>query len=119
MRVIEFSPPMRGIEGRFNTFRLGGAWAKRIEAGETVLLIDAKEHQVIAKATVEGVVKGKLEDLAREHAAGNHNQQGLEPEGAPERLIAAMMKRYGPHRAGHNSTVTVIFLRMNDANDLL
>ena len=110
MYVLEFAPPMENINGHFNTVRLGGAWAKRLATGDSVLLI--AKFQTIGQALVEHVEIGKLSEMAKLHAAQNHNQKSLDPGGAPERLVAAMIKRYGPHKVSHNSLCTVIYLRL-------
>lgn len=114
MRVIDFSPPMMGIEGEFNTFRLSGAWSKRIEAGSIVILMDKKLMSVMGYAKVTGVHVGKLSEMANQYAHLNHNQKHLPSEGAPDRLISAMIKRYGPHKCSENSRVTVIHLAIEN-----
>lgn len=111
MRVIEFSPPMSGIDGEFNTFRLGVAWSKRVAPGDTVLLIDRKQFSVIGKAQVTDVKVGSLRDMSALHARHNHNQKGLDPQGADERLMSNMIKRYGPHKCLHTTKVTVIGMK--------
>lgn len=111
MRVLEFSPPMSGIEGEFNTFRLGVAWSKRVAPGDTVLLIDRKQFSVIGKAKITGVQVGSLRDMSALHARHNHNQKGLDPQGADERLIINMVKRYGPNKCDENKRVTVIGMK--------
>lgn len=119
MYVIEFAPPMLGLEGSFNTVRLGGTWAKRLQDGEKVLLMDKPKSLIFATAIVEGVIVGKLHDVAVSHAALNHNQKGMDAEGAPERLMAAMKKRYGPHKVSDTSRVTAIYLRVINEKDHL
>lgn len=117
--VIDFAPPMTGLEGSFNTVRLGGTWAKRLSGGERVLLVDKPHSLVIGIAVVEQVVVGKLNEIAPMHAAHNHNQKSLGSEGATERLIAGMKKRYGPHKVLDHSRVTFIYLRVIDEKDNL
>jgi len=119
MYVIEFFPPMTGLENSFNTFRLGGAWAKRISDGDRVLLLDKRRSETFAEAIVGEVVVGKLAELAAVHAKHNHNQKALDEQGAPERLITAMMKRYGPNKCGENSRCTVIYLKVCDEKNNL
>lgn len=110
LRIIDFSPPMSGIDGSFNTFRLGGTWSRRVQVGERVGLLDNKQMCLIGFATVTGVHTGKLNELSALHACRNHNQKHLPSDGAGERLMQAMIKRYGPHKCRENSLVTVIEL---------
>lgn len=109
--VIDFAPPMSGIEGEFNTFRLGPAWSKRLTSGEEVLLLDKKQCAVMGKAVITAIYVGTLRDMSALHARRNHNQQGLDPEGACERLMTNMIKRYGPHKLRETTRVTVIEMR--------
>lgn len=111
LRIIEFASPMFGIEGEFNTFRLSGAWAKRVEPGSKVILMNKKEYSLMGWAEVTAVHVGRLDALSALHGFRNHNQKHLPPEGAKDRLIAAMVKRYGPNKCGHHSRVTVIDLK--------
>jgi hypothetical protein len=110
MRIIEFSPPMSGLDGEFNTFRLGIAWSKRLMPGDLVCLMNKKEFLLMGHAEVTAVHVGKLSDMSALHARRNHNQLGLPPDGAGERLIANMIKRYGPHKCLYDSKVTVIYM---------
>jgi hypothetical protein len=110
MRIIEFSPPMSGLEGEFNTFRLGVAWSKRLAPGDTVCLMNKKEFSLMGYAEVKAVHVGKLSDMSALHARRNHNQLGLPSDGAGERLIANMIRRYGPHKVNHTVKVTVIYM---------
>lgn len=111
MRILEFSPPMNGITGEFNTFRLSLAWSKRVAKGEIITLMDKKDCSSMGYAEVISVHVGKLHDMSALHARHNHNQIGLDPDGAGERLTANMIRRYGPHRCGLNSNVTIIYLK--------
>lgn len=110
--VLDFAPPLAGIEGTFNTFRLGVAWSKRVSEGDMVLLINKPKAQVIGRAQVQSVSVGTLSEMAVTDARFNHNQKGLDVEGAPARMIASMIKRYGPQMCRETSKVTVINLQM-------
>ncbi len=111
MRIIEFMPPMNGMDGEFNTFRLGVAWSKRVESGNAVLLMDKKQYELMGCAEVTAVHVGKLSDMSALHARHNHNQLGLDQDGAGERLIANMIRRYGPHKCSTGTNVTVIYMK--------
>lgn len=110
-RIIDFSPPMSGIAGEFNTFRLGVAWSKRLNPGEQVLLMDKKLYSVMGSAKVMGVTVGSLSEMGALYGSQNHNQKHLPKEGAGERVATAMIKRYGPNRCCEDSKVTVIHLK--------
>ncbi|MFP3614744.1 hypothetical protein SB778_32180 [Paraburkholderia sp. SIMBA_050] len=112
--VIEFAPPAEGLDGVsvFNTFRLGRVWHDRLKTGDEVFLMWSKKMQVFGRAVVGDVHNGKLRKLAEAHARFNHNQSANpDTAGAAERLIANMMKRYGPHICHENKLTTCIYLR--------
>lgn len=111
MYIIDFTPPMENLDGAFNTFRLGGKWAKVLEPGARVILADGKESRAIGLAEVISVVKGKLCEVAAEHACYNHNQRGKGKREAADALMENMRRRYGPHIAQDNKLTTVIYLR--------
>lgn len=110
MHIIEFSPPMLNLVGTFNTFRLGLRYSKLLNERDTVMLIDKKNLCVIGKAIVKSVIKGRLDDMAMLYAHENHNQKELDSEGAAQRLMTAMFKRYGPQMINEGKMVTVIYL---------
>lgn len=110
MHIIEFAPPMFNISGRFNTFRLGMRYSKILKVNDTVALIDRSKLFLMGYAKVEAIHLGKLADMALEHAAMNHNQMGKVD--APDLLIEAMIKRYGPHMVSIDKKVTVLYLQL-------
>jgi hypothetical protein len=110
--IIEFAPPMESIGGYFNTFRMGIKWSKLLKMGDKVFLVDKPKALVFGEAIIGEVFVGRLDEMAKLHAVHNHNQVGLTPTAeAPERLIANMKKRYGPHIAREDKKVTVIFMQ--------
>lgn len=109
--VIDFAPPMENLHGEFNTIRLGGFFGKNLTVGAGVLLVDTKTHTLIGTATVTALHLGKLRDLAPEHAQHNHNRKGEPADLAAQNLMAAMTKRYGPHKCKDSSLVSVVYLR--------
>ena len=112
MYVIDFTPPMEGFDGRFNTFRLGLGWSKRLSVGDRVFLADKKRSWIFGQAEVEGVMTGKLGEMANLYAAENHNHKSKPIAQASENLIANMVRRYGPHICDREKKVTVIVLHM-------
>lgn len=102
---------MSGIFGVFNTFRLGRAWSKRLNEGDSVLLINKKESSYIGYARIIAVHTGKLSDMGEQYGSQNHNQKHLPSEGAGKCVTDATIKRYGPHKCDDNSVVTVILMK--------
>lgn len=109
--VLDFYPPMKGLEGEFNTFRLGKKWATRLKKGSKVLLVDSKENILIGKAKVIEVHLGTLEDMLLKHAHNNHNWCHLKAGDAIDALYASLKKRYGPHIATVTKPTSVIYLK--------
>jgi len=111
-QVIGFIPPITGVDGEFNTFRLGQALAKRLSAGDTVFLMNEKTKTVFGKAEVTKVETGLLGELCQTHAATNHREVGCEdPTQAPARLFKYIQKIYGPHIAVATKKSVVISMR--------
>lgn len=108
--ALAFGYPRRGLEGRFNTFRLGKTWAARAIPGATVELIDSRSKKLLKHARVLTVVQGTLIEMAQLHAREAHNWKGYPEAERPALLVASMKKRYPPGRATDDSVVTVIYL---------
>lgn len=109
--VVGFIPPILGVEGDFNTFRLGLRLAKALAPKDMVLLVDRKTDMAFGAARVRKIVTGELWPLCVEHAARNHRELGDKPEYAAARLFAYLQRLYGPHIATHTKKTTVIYLR--------
>lgn len=108
--VIDFVPPIVGIEGSFNTFRLGLFYSKRLQAGDIVYLMDNREKRVIGKAEVTGVDCGALSDMLASHARMNHAVL-FHMDGHAEALGGILRRFYGPHIAVPSKKTTVIHLK--------
>ena len=116
MRVshyIGFVPPVVGVDGEFNTFRLGGFYRRALEAGQLVYLADEKAKQIIGLACVDHISSGQLSEMCVLYGAENHSNlvqhdDGLQPQ---ERLYRLLQKLYGPHIATPSKLTTVIHLR--------
>lgn len=111
VNVVGFIPPVEGIDNEFNTFRLGGAYAKRLTVGDTIFLMDEKNKVVFGSAQVTRVEVGKLAELCRQHASTNHRELSNDAAGAPERLLTYIRKIYGPHIAKDEKKACVIFMK--------
>jgi hypothetical protein len=110
--IIDFYPPIIGLEGEFNTVRIGLAWMKRLNVGDEVYLSDNKARKVIGKAVVTDIQKGKLQDICEIHAVNNHTQlQALTESNVSSELMKIIQKFYSPHIATPQKLATVIYLR--------
>jgi hypothetical protein len=107
--VIGFIPPIKGVNGVFNTFRMGKRYAS-LAVGEEVFLMDEKRKVVFGRATVLDVTVGPLSALCACFAFENHTQLD-EQGGHADRLFKVMQRIYGPHIATPTKTATVVRLR--------
>lgn len=105
MYVIGFVPPLVGLEGDFNTFRIGGKWYKTLEVGDKVALMDEKNKKIVSFAKVTKLDKGKLNEMLEKHAYLNHTGLGAIDLGK------FILKIYGPHIVNDTKLTTVIYLR--------
>lgn len=116
MHVVEFVAPVVGVDGDFNTFRLGLRYGKILKPGDKVALVDTKGKLLIGFAEVFQINSGKLGELLLEFAATNHAMKGSDPMTAPERLRAVLQKFYGPHIATVTRSAVVLHLRRIDGD---
>lgn len=110
--ALKFKPPLRGFDKpSFNTFRLGGAWAKRLRVGSIVALIDSKTDSAFAHARVTDVKVGNKHEMARLYGKDNHTMQALN---VTTDIEEAMLKRLkatsGSMIYNSTDTATVIYL---------
>lgn len=109
--VLDFIPPIEGVEREFNTFRLGGTLAKRLKEGQEVFLMDGKNKVVFGRAQVLRIESGQLGELCLMHAKDNHRELANDPADAPERLFKYLQKIYGPHIATATKKSCVLYMR--------
>lgn len=102
-----------GTESAFNTFRLGAAWAARVEVDQKVAITHNKKPLGYAK--VVSVHSGLLSVMLEEHGIDNHLSIAAAINGEEFDLGAEIQKIYGPHRAGQGSLCTVIYLERQNA----
>ena len=108
--TIGFQPPLIGFEDRFNTFRPGLAWARRLRVGNFVGLLNTKTGECFGKAEVVGLDSGDISVMLDNFAYNNHLM--LSEKGNHKTLLFGVLKRiYGPRIIAENSQVTVIELR--------
>lgn len=109
--VIGFAPPMVGLDGEFNTFRIGLAMSKRLTNRGKVYLMDTKTMTVFGEAKVGAVFTGKLAEMCELHGHMNHTELHQHDGNHAERLLSLITKLYGPHIVTPNKGSTVIYLR--------
>jgi hypothetical protein len=105
---------MIGLDGEFNTIRLGMTYAKKLNAGDLVFLLDEKERKVFGTAEVVSVETDKLGEICLNHAAKNHTELASTDGHEAERLFKLLQKIYGPHIATPEKKATVIYLRRTE-----
>lgn len=110
-KQIAFSYPRRGLEGQFNTFRLGASWATKVAPGDLVELVDSRSKKLLKLATVVSVTTGQLDQMAKLHAHSAHNWKNHPEAERPGLLVASLTKRYPPGRVSESSVVSVIYLQ--------
>lgn len=116
--TISFRPKIVGVDGRFNTIRIGSAWSRKLHPGVVVALMNSETSEVFAKAEVESVVLGPLEQMLHLHARYNHSVLTVPSEEAPARLKSAIAKAYGEKVLEGNPETSVIYLkRIQDADN--
>ena len=116
MPVIAFKPPLIGFEGVFNTFRMGGAWVKRVAPGSQIGLLDTSTQSVFATATITDVISGDKNEMAYLHGCRNHlfKSQQLSDEVAAREIKKALRTLSGNLIYNNNTIATVIYMRRND-----
>lgn len=114
VHVVGFIPPVVGVDGKFNTFRIGSAMFKRLTVGDEVFLMDEKKKIVFGKAVVTDLDNGSLGEMCVQHAHANHTQLTTGEFGSAERLFKFIQKIYGPHIAKVGKKATVIYLRRTE-----
>lgn len=108
--VIGFIPPIVGVEGIFNTFRMGKRYA-RLASGEEVFLMDEKNKVIFGRAVVLDIAIGPVSLMCSVYAEENHTELGAKDAESSQRLYKLLEKIYGPHIVKPNRTVTVIKLK--------
>jgi len=108
--VIGFIPPVVGVNGVFNTFRMGKRFASLAE-GDEVFLMDEKRKVVFGRATVLDVSVGPVGALCACFAFENHTELDKNDGESADRLFKLLQRIYGPHIVQPHKTATVVKLR--------
>lgn len=101
---------LAGTEGAFNTFRLGGAWFRRIKLAQHLGLLNHLCEKV-GDAEVVGLDCGSKEDMLMRFAAGNHLMIAAQPADPVAELTRKIRNLYGPNFMARAELMTVIHLR--------
>jgi hypothetical protein len=111
-KVIGFIPPIIGVDGEFNTFRLSLALSKSLSTGEQVFLMNTKTQTIFGRAEVTRIDTGALSELCERCAGDNHSEVDSDDKaGAPERMLKLVTKIYGPHIAQPHKKATAVYMK--------
>lgn len=122
--VLDFIPPITGIQLNYNTIRLGVAWSKKLQKDDKVFIMDNKAKKIIGMAMVNEIFVGPLEEICRLHGHWNHTQlpeidwtkpnsslpQPVASSESAEAMMRTIQKIYGPHIAVPTKKATAIYL---------
>lgn len=111
---LKFKPPLRGFDNvRFNTFRCGEAWAKRLQKGSIVAIVDAKTDDILGHAYVTEVHFGNKLQMAELHGKYNHTMQALNiVDNIAETMLKRLKSTSGSMIYNGSDNVSVIYLEM-------
>lgn len=102
---------------RWNTIRIGGAWAERLYPGREVAIADTKNGVILGTATVFKTVSGLLGELLEDHARLNHailaeiEESKITEREAPARLLRILKNANGSNIADENRKASAVYLR--------
>jgi hypothetical protein len=99
-----------GMEGEFNTLRMGRAWQERLERGSPVALA-RNDNTLFGAAVVELIVVDTLSSLIDLHGTDNHLAIDARRRGESIDLLKVMVRCYGTNRAKPDQPATAIYLR--------
>lgn len=107
--VIAFKN-LAGTEGRFNTFRLGGAWKFRVQPGQLIGILDGRCDKV-GEAIVEAIHCGDKLEMLNAHAHMNHLILAKPHEDPVADLARRIRNLYGTNFFAKAELFTVIYLK--------
>jgi hypothetical protein len=126
--ILTFRPPLIGLDGWSNTFRLSALWYDRLKGriGHTLTYYDARKpipgrNPILGRARLTGIARGTLKEMVERYAWSNHLSlgKGVSREDAPEFLRGVLNKNYKTmfKKGGDDDIVTVIFsVRLRDTH---
>lgn len=109
-----------GLDGEFNTIRLGKKWLQRFESAREggyplrVGLVDAKRGTLIGKAVVTRVVTAEIDRMVKQYAPDNHTVKHLSADEAREKINVSLRKVY-KMQMSENSIFSAVYMeRINE-----
>lgn len=95
--VIGFSVVQGLGRDRWNTIRIGHAWAARLKPGAQVAVMDLKRSALLRRMTVEAVYTGTVSEMCRDHGENNHAalENGWRGETARTQIARVLRNAYG------------------------
>lgn len=111
---LKFKPPLRGFDQpRFNTFRCGEAWSKRLQKGSMVAIVNAKTNAVEGHAYVTEVHFGNKQQMAELHGKFNHSMLALNiVDNIAETMLKRLKNSSGSMIYNSSDNVSVIYMEM-------
>lgn len=112
--ILTFRKPLKGLEGEFNTFRLGPAWAHRVAPGVIVGLGNRDENdRIFGKAVVTKVHFGGYEEMCKKFAKDNHMlvESTMTRKAAAEAMTKIMRNAYGKIVVEQAEDISVIYFK--------
>ncbi|WP_028449771.1 hypothetical protein [Chitinibacter tainanensis] len=99
-----------GMTARFNTIRVGKAWAERVKIGTRVGLVSTKTGQIFGYGEVDAVYAGELQDVCDNFGADNHTLLGKEVDEPGKAIWRVLRNCYG-NLAMQNKYATAIYMK--------
>lgn len=111
MAPLLFQKPDNLRDG-VNTLRLGAAWARRLEKGDSIGLVSSVDHTLIGTAMVGCIESGTKSLILRNHASKNHllvekRLSGMKAQKAMEKILR---NAYGNMPYDKAAMLTVVYL---------
>lgn len=101
---------------RWNTVRLGKAWAERLKPRQRVAIVDTTSRRIMRYMRVERAEAATLSQIVATHATRNHALVGraLSAEEASAALTKILQNAYGRNYAAPGKPASVIYLQSED-----
>lgn len=108
MPVFAFTDGTNLDKAVFNTIRIGEAWSKRLEIGQTIAIYDKKADTLMMAKVVDIDWSIDKEIMLERHAAINH--LGMNLSNPPSELSKILQNNYGKGFYSKSKGLTAIYL---------